>query len=112
VLRRSWSKFRASSCKGVRQHLDYIGREGELEIETDDGRLVRKHGFERQVIEDWDLDLEEQKGSRRRAITTRVKPPKLVHNVVFSMPAGTPPEKVRAAVRKFARERFAFQNPS
>jgi len=100
----------ASSCRGVRQHLDYIGREGELEIETDDGQLVQKRGFEKRVIEDWDLDLEERKGSRRRAITTRAKPPKLVHNVVFSMPAGTPPAKVQAAVRKFARERFALQH--
>jgi len=100
----------ASTSKGVRQHLDYIGREGEQEIEMDDGRLVRESGFERRVIEDWDLDLEEQKGSRRRAITTRLKSPKLVHNVVFSMPPGTPPEKVRAAVRKLAQEEFAFRH--
>lgn len=100
----------ASTSKGVRQHLDYIGREGELEIETDDGRLVQENGFEKRVIKGWDLDLEERKGSRRRAITTRLKAPKLVHNVVFSMPTGTPSEKVRAAVRKFAREEFAFRH--
>jgi hypothetical protein len=100
----------ASTTKGVRQHLDYIGREGELEIETDDGQLIQKRGFEKRVIENWDLDLEERKGSRWRAITTRAKPPKLVHNVVFSMPAGTPAKKVQAAVRKFAREKFAFQH--
>jgi hypothetical protein len=100
----------ASTTKGVRKHLDYIGRDGELEIETDDGQLIQKRGFEKRVIEDWDLDLEERKGSRRRAITTRAKPPKLVHNVVFSMPAGTPAKKVQAAVRKFAREKFALQH--
>lgn len=100
----------ASTCKGVRQHLEYIGREGELEIETDDGQFVRETGFERRVIKDWDLDLEESKGSRRRAITTRLKSPKLVHNIVFSMPAGTPPEKVRAAVGKFARDEFALRH--
>jgi hypothetical protein len=100
----------ASSSKGVRQHLDYIGREGELDIETDEGRVIREKGFERRVIEDWDLDLEEQKGSQRRLVTTRGKPPKLVHNIVFSMPARTPPEKVQAAVRKFAREEFALRH--
>src|SRR5262249_44942643 len=83
----------ATTVKGVGTHLDYIGREGEQEIETDDGRRISEHGFERQVIEDWDLDLEERKGAKQRGITTRRKPPKLVHNLVFSMPSGTPPEK-------------------
>jgi hypothetical protein len=100
----------ASTSRGVGQHLDYIGREGEQEIETDDGQRIRKAGFEQDIIKDWDLDLEEHRGSRQRAITTRRKSPKLVHNVVFSMPEGTPPEKVRAAVRTFAREKFALRH--
>ena len=35
---------------------------------------------------------------------------KLVHNLVFSMPRGTPPEKLLNAVRTFAREKFALQH--
>ena len=35
---------------------------------------------------------------------------KLVHNIVLSMPAPTPPEKVLAAARKFAKEKFALQH--
>jgi hypothetical protein len=100
----------ARTSKGVGRHLDYIGREGEQEIETDDGQRIMHAGFDRQIIKDWDLDLEESKGSRRRMITTRPKPPKLVHNVVFSMPSGTPPEKVREAVRRFAQDKFAPQH--
>ena len=38
------------------------------------------------------------------------KPPKLVHKLMFSMPPGTPPDKVLAAVRDFAREQFALQH--
>src|SRR5207237_6459883 len=38
------------------------------------------------------------------------KPPKLVHNLVFSMPKGMPPEKLLQAVRTFAREKFALQH--
>jgi hypothetical protein len=38
------------------------------------------------------------------------KPTKLVHNIVFSMPAGTPPDKLLAAVRHFAQEKFALQH--
>jgi hypothetical protein len=34
-------------------------------------------------------------------------PPKLVHKVLFSVPAGTPPDKLLAAVRNFVRQEFA-----
>jgi hypothetical protein len=30
-----------------------------------------------------------------------------VHKILFSMPAGTPPDKLLAAVRNFARQQFA-----
>ena len=35
------------------------------------------------------------------------RPPKLVHNIVLSMPSPTPPDKVMAAARQFARQKFA-----
>jgi relaxase-like protein len=35
------------------------------------------------------------------------RPTKLVHNIVLSMPAPTPPDKVLAGARKFARDKFA-----
>ncbi len=38
------------------------------------------------------------------------KPPKLIHKLMFSMPPGTPPDKVLAAVRTFAREQFELQH--
>ncbi len=33
-----------------------------------------------------------------------------MHNLVFSMPKGTPPEKLLSATQKFAREKFALQH--
>src|ERR1700741_1316212 len=39
-----------------------------------------------------------------------VKQPKLVHKMIFSMPAGTPPNKVLAAVKVFAREEFGAKH--
>ena len=36
--------------------------------------------------------------------------PRQAFNIVLSMPAGTPPEKVLKAVKKFAREEFAHQH--
>jgi hypothetical protein len=48
----------ARTLRGFASHLDYIGRKGDLEIETDDGKRIREEGFEKKLIEDWDLDLE------------------------------------------------------
>src|SRR6185437_3244052 len=96
----------ARSVKGVAQHLGYIGREGRGEVQTDDGERLQGRGFERALPEDWDLDLDAHRHHTERAIAAGRKAPKLVHNIVFSMPKGTPPEKVLRAVQVFAREKF------
>src|ERR1700734_1939253 len=44
--------------KAVGKHLDYIGRKGELELETDDGeRLGGRIG--KDLLDDWDLDIDD-----------------------------------------------------
>ncbi|HEY2403438.1 MAG TPA: hypothetical protein VGI23_24005, partial [Steroidobacteraceae bacterium] len=43
----------ARTLSGVESHLDYIGREGEGEVETDDGQRLREKGFERELLKDW-----------------------------------------------------------
>jgi uncharacterized membrane protein len=40
----------------------------------------------------------------------RTPTPKLVHNLVLSMPAGTAPDRLLAASRDFARDEFALQH--
>lgn len=99
----------SNDLKAVGKHLDYIGRKGKLELETDDGeRLGGQMGKE--VLGRWDLDLDDV---RRRADLDATKgrqPPKLVHKLMFSMPPGTPPDKVLEAVRNFAREEFWGQH--
>lgn len=100
----------ARSLRGVAQHLDYIGRDGRGEVHTDDGDRLKGKGFEKALLEDWDLDLEAHRRHSERAITAGRKPSKLVHNVVFSMPKGTPPDKVLRAVQVFAREKFALKH--
>jgi len=42
--------------------------------------------------------------------TDRKAPPRLVHKVLFSMPAGTLPAKVLTAVQNFCREEFALKH--
>jgi hypothetical protein len=96
--------------KSVERHLAYLNRKGELDIETDEGERLSGKGVEKELLEDWDLDLEED---RRRVDLGPLKdrsPPKLVHKILFSMPAGTSPKKVLEAVKDFAREEFALKH--
>jgi len=99
----------SNDLNAVAKHFDYIGRKGELELETDDGeRLEGRVG--QSLIEDWDLDIDDARRQGDLKATNGRKAPKLVHKLMFSMPPGTPPDKVLAAVRNFAREEFALQH--
>jgi len=99
----------SNDLKAVGKHLDYIGRNGKLELETDDGeRLSGRAG--RALLDDWDLDIDDVRRQASLAATKGRKPPKLVHKLMFSMPPGTPPDKVLGAVRNFAREEFWGQH--
>src|ERR1700730_18543867 len=96
--------------KAIGRHLGYLNRGGDVEIETDDGQRLSGEGVEKDLLEDWDLDLEEHR--RNAALESRSSraPPKLVHKLMFSMPAGTPPDKVLTAVKNLAREEFGFKH--
>jgi len=96
--------------KAIGRHIAYLNRGGDLEIETDDGQRVSGQGVEKDVLEDWDLDLEEHRRKADLESWSRRPPPKLVHKLMFSMPAGTPPDKVLAAVKNFAREEFGLKH--
>jgi hypothetical protein len=98
----------ARTVRGVGQHVDYIGREGELGIETDDEERLQGEGFEKALLKDWRLDLDAQQARAPYSGTPGRKTPKLVHNIVLSMPAGIPPDKLLKAVRKFAQEQFVL----
>jgi hypothetical protein len=100
----------ANTTHGVAAHFSYIGRRGELEIETDDGERLMGKEVAAQLVEDCDLDLDAlrdnwdsmERGGRRN--------PKLVHNIILSMPSNTPPARLLAASRDFAREEFALMH--
>lgn len=98
------------SAGAVQRHLGYISRGGELEIETDDGEQLKGKGVEKALLEDWDLDLDTHRRRSDLAASNGRAQPKLVHKLIFSMPAGTSPDKVLAATRKFAREQFGMKH--
>jgi hypothetical protein len=91
---------------GALAHLAYISRKGDLTIETDDGqRLTRE--THRAFLDTWHLELTAGQYRAPRAGRTQARKVKLTHNVVISMPSPTPADKVLAAARSFAREKFA-----
>jgi len=100
----------AYSLKAVQKHLAYIGRRGDLDLETDEGERLRGARVGKDLAEDWDLDLDEYRRKSELVATRGREPAKLVHKLIFSMPAGTPPEKVLTAVKNFAREEFALKH--
>ncbi|HEY6640608.1 MAG TPA: relaxase/mobilization nuclease domain-containing protein [Povalibacter sp.] len=101
---------RASNDLGAAgKHLDYISRNGKLRLETDDGEQ-RGGRIGIALLNDWDLDIDDARRQAALVATRGKQPPKLVHKLMFSMPPGTPPDKVLAAVRNFAREEFWGQH--
>jgi hypothetical protein len=100
----------ATSRRGALAHLQYIDRNGRLEIETDQGEIVKGKEAKDILTEDWELELFAAESRSPYRGIPGCKPTKLVHNVVLSMPAGTPPAKLLAASREFAREEFALKH--
>jgi hypothetical protein len=96
--------------KAIGRHVGYLNRGGEVDIETDDGQRLSGKGIEKELLEDWDLDLEEHRRQVNLESWSDRSPPKLAHKVMFSMPAGTPPDKVLSAAKNFAREEFALKH--
>jgi Relaxase/Mobilisation nuclease domain len=100
----------SSSAAGVGGHVGYIGRQGVVELETDEGEILQGPEVGNTLLEDWNLDLIQQRGKINLTPNKPKQPPRLVYKLIFSMPAGTAPEKVQAAVRNFAREEFALKH--
>lgn len=97
----------ARDMSGVHAHLGYVSRNGKLAIETDEGMTLRGRGAARELVTDWQLELCNSQHRVRSGKSRKDTRAKLVHNIVLSMPLGTPPEKVLNAAREFARENFA-----
>ncbi len=100
----------ATTSRAVKRHLDYIGRHGELELETDDGTRLHGDDVGAKLTDEWDLDIEEDRIQSDLSASRGRAPAKLVHKLIFSMPPGTSPSGVLAAVRNLAREEFALKH--
>lgn len=81
----------------VKAHLDYISRNGKVELETDRGEILEGKAEVQEFFKTWGEDFND---SRRR------KDQRDTMHMVLSMPAETPPEAVRAGAREFAHKAF------
>src|SRR5947207_8110648 len=99
----------SNNLRSVARHLNYIGRYGKLDLETDDGERIQGKDAGQRLLEDWDLDLEKDRRETNLASVTG-RSPKLVHKIMLSMPPGTPAKGVLEAARNFAREEFALKH--
>ncbi|WP_082640620.1 relaxase/mobilization nuclease domain-containing protein [Aureimonas sp. N4] len=88
---------RTYSADHVKAHLDYISRNGKLELECDGGdRMIGRRDVH-DLADSW--GVESAIGTGRKNSSTSI-------SVVFSMPPGTDPDKLRDAVRSLARTMF------
>jgi Relaxase/Mobilisation nuclease domain len=93
----------------VAAHVSYINRHGRLDIETDEGEHVSKEG-QKALLRDWHLELTAGQYRKPRGQKEAPRGIKLVHQIVLSMPSPTPPEKVLAGAKAFARETFGVKH--
>ena len=87
----------SKGMQGIRNHLDYISRNGKTEVETNFGEKLKNKTDLKKHLDTWrDTFGIADKTKHREAL-----------NIVLSMPAGTPPQAVKNAAREFAAEQFA-----
>ena len=98
----------AGTTRAVANHIAYVGREGELAIEIDDGQSLQDEKAGATLAADWSLDMEAE--TRSLEPRAQQRSARLVHKLVFSMPPGTAPEKVLRATKAFCREEFALKH--
>ncbi len=89
---------RKKGAKHLAAHLDYIGRHGDIPLETRDGEQIATKEDAQRIADEWSDPLYWRQGTTVSAVA-----------MVFSMPAGTDPETVKQAVRETA-ERMIGDN--
>ena len=99
MLKVTSKKEAGKGMKQIGNHLDYISRNGKVELETDQGEIISTKPGIKALQEEW-----------KQGITGKPIPEKSEHrlaiNFMLSMPKGTPPDAVLTAGRAFLAETF------
>ena len=62
----------AKTTRGAEVHFQYISRQGELEVETDDGERLQGKDVAAKWVEDWDLEIDAGRARDRGAPASRL----------------------------------------
>lgn len=84
--------------KQIKNHLDYISRNGKIDLENEDGDILKGRDDLGELRDEWQVSggfRIPEDGTRRESF-----------NIVFSMPEGTNELAVKRAVRDFAAREF------
>lgn len=87
----------------LRSHLDYISRNGKLNLEGPDGERFEERAEIKALATAWTLEAALEPGGRRDRPLSR--------SIVLSMPRGTDAMRVHDAARAFAAEAFGDRFP-
>lgn len=79
-------------------HLSYISRHGDVELEDEEGNIIKGKDNVRELSKYWKFTTELGNPKKNTRWTT---------NLVLSMPAGTDKRKVKAAASAFAKKQFS-----
>lgn len=82
---------RKKGTKHLKAHLDYIGRQGDIRLETRDREDIVSKDDAQRIADEWSDPLYWRQGTSISAVA-----------MVFSMPEGTNPETVKQSVREVA----------
>ncbi|WP_301674147.1 relaxase/mobilization nuclease domain-containing protein [Neisseria blantyrii] len=86
----------SKGMKGIRNHADYVSRNGDIPLETQDGEKIQGKKAIKQFLNDWQSHF---------GIDDETKHKEAL-NIVLSMPKATPPDALLQAARDFAAEQF------
>ena len=90
---------KSNGLKTLKNHLDYISRNGKLELQDENGQpLIGRQDINKLLI-----------GLKEKKIPEDSKHREYIH-VLFSMPANTPESQLKASVQQFCKEEFSNRN--
>jgi hypothetical protein len=99
----------SNNLMSIQRHFEELQNGKDRAMETDlFATPVRGKEAARALIKNWGLDADELIYQYLKHV--RRTPRKLVHKIIFSMPVGTSPERLLAAVRNFGQEEFQHEH--
>ncbi|WP_321874504.1 relaxase/mobilization nuclease domain-containing protein [Burkholderia ubonensis] len=94
------------SMKAIGAHMDYISRNGQVELENEAGEIIKGREEVAEIKQEWSVSGYGIRDEERRNAAGKPVGAREAFNIVLSMPPGTDREAVRRAAREFAAAEF------